>query len=361
MKKEFQEQLTILKKSNEIDIETLSRVYGISKALIKKLKPDFIKDINALNPQPEDINLPAVRHTRNGLDRILSGIIKEFEIESDERLKLIKDPFLPMKILANEKKYYHIKLLYNSRNGEIKSNLSEKELIEKFIEPYERGITITVNGASINPKELSRVLVYESNEPIEEYIEKVRVQDKLNPSPWKGLFATIEWRAMDKTNNISDKYITCASGSMKSEITEEKQEYDSQYINFQRIEELKTIRSTEFDLSKLIRLCEEVNSSWKNKNIFSVVADLRTILNHIPPVFGYKNFEEVANHYSGGSSFKKVATKLFDSLKNIADYHLHSQIRKAESLPNETQVDFENELDFILAELCKILKNKNAS
>lgn len=106
MKKKFQEQIEILNKSNELDIGTLADVYGVSKALIKKFKPDSLKDIDALNPQPDDINLPAIRHTRNGLKRILKGIITEYELENEEFLKIIKNPAILKKNLMQKEESF---------------------------------------------------------------------------------------------------------------------------------------------------------------------------------------------------------------------------------------------------------------
>ena len=61
-------------------------------------------------------------------------------------------------------------------------------------------------------------------------------------------------------------------------------------------------------------------------------------------------------NYSGGKSFKDVMQRLESTSRKIADSYLHSQIRNSESLPNSTQVKFDSELDFLLAEILRILK-----
>lgn len=127
------------------------------------------------------------------------------------------------------------------------------------------------------------------------------------------------------------------------------------YIHKNRIEELRGIESDDFDLSKLIRFCEELNIAYQNKNYLSVAMLARAILDHIPPIFGFKTFVEVASNY-GGKSLKKSLQSLQNSLRNIADAHLHEPIRRKEILPNETQVDFRNDLDVLLGEIVRILK-----
>ena len=88
----------------------------------------------------------------------------------------------------------------------------------------------------------------------------------------------------------------------------------------------------------------------------SVLMVVRTILNHIAPVFGYQKFTEVANNYGGGGrSFKDAAMSLETMLRKIADSCLHSPIRKREPLPTATQVEFRGALDFVLQEVVRII------
>ncbi len=47
---------------------------------------------------------------------------------------------------------------------------------------------------------------------------------------------------------------------------------------------------------------------------------------------------------------------LKDSLKNIADHHLHTQVRDKEVLPTESQIDFKTDLDLLLSEIVRISK-----
>jgi hypothetical protein len=81
----------------------------------------------------------------------------------------------------------------------------------------------------------------------------------------------------------------------------------------------------------------------------------RAIIDHVPPIFGMKNFSEVANNYGGSSSVKKEFKNLETTARNIADLHLHSHIRRKEVLPNLTQVDVSNSLDLLLSEIISLL------
>ena len=77
----------------------------------------------------------------------------------------------------------------------------------------------------------------------------------------------------------------------------------------------------------------------------------RAIIDHVPPIFGCKSFAEVTNNYGGTKSFKEAMANLETSSRKIADHYLHGQIRKSESLPNVTQIDFSNNIDLLLGEI----------
>jgi hypothetical protein len=130
----------------------------------------------------------------------------------------------------------------------------------------------------------------------------------------------------------------------------------SPYVNLGRINEIKSISNDKFDLRKLVRLCEELNICFAGDCYLSTMMLTRAILDHVPPIFGCSKFSEVANNYSGGTSFKQLMQRLEQSSRNISDQYLHSQIRKSETLPNITQINFSNELDVLLAEVTRILK-----
>ena len=145
-------------------------------------------------------------------------------------------------------------------------------------------------------------------------------------------------------------------GGEESIIEEDNKEA---FINALRIKELDAISNDEFDLKRLIKLCVEINSCYKYGNYLAVGMIGRTIINHIPPIFNYSNFNQFASNYGGpnsNKSFKKNMEKLNDSLKNISDRYLHQTIRSKESLPNSTQIDFRQDMDVLLEEIVRELQ-----
>jgi hypothetical protein len=249
--------------------------------------------------------------------------------------------------------FYHIKLYYRSNQAECRVNLSKEELIERYVTPYLNKEEISINGRVLTPGTIIRFKITKTEGDLSAITNRIAMQDKLDHSPWRGFNGSAEWRAIDEATDATEEFITRPPSAKVKAMPAEKENFTRPYVNHGRLDELRAIKNKDFDLKRLIKICEEMNDNWP-KNPFSVIGMLRTVLNHIPPIFGQKNFESVANNYNGGSSFKRSMLHLLNSSKNIADIHLHSQIQKNEVLPNDTQVDYRNDFDLLLAEIVKL-------
>ena len=128
------------------------------------------------------------------------------------------------------------------------------------------------------------------------------------------------------------------------------------FVDPQRINELASVKNDKFDLSRLVRLCEELNDNFSRKNYISVIVLTRAVLDHVSPIFSYKSFSEVANNFKCEKSIKASLQNLENSSRKIADSYLHIQVRNKEILPTSVQVNFSRELDVLLGEIVRILK-----
>ena len=153
--------------------------------------------------------------------------------------------------------------------------------------------------------------------------------------------------------NVTDKIIGDAEFGQEivaKTVEAEKQGY---FIHPGRIEELSRINNDQFDFSRLLQLCKEINDNYARENFLSVAMIGRSIFNHIPPLFGFDTFNQVANNY-GTKSFKGAMTHLNNTMRSIADSYLHDTIRKKENIPNSNQVNFSQDLDILLSEIVRI-------
>ncbi len=128
------------------------------------------------------------------------------------------------------------------------------------------------------------------------------------------------------------------------------------YVDEARIADLRRLESRNFDLRKLVALCEELNQCYRAQCYHAVAALTRGVMDHVPPIFGYRGFAEVANNYGGTKSFKECMRRLEDAARKIADAHLHTPVRNREVLPTRVQVNFSNELDVLLGEVIRCLQ-----
>lgn len=126
------------------------------------------------------------------------------------------------------------------------------------------------------------------------------------------------------------------------------------YVDPGRMLAFQQMGGGKWDFTRLIELCRELNVAATNRCHMATAMLLRTILNHVPPTLGFDTFGQVAASYGGGKSFKASMQRLEGSLRNIADFHLHSPIRSREDVPTATQVDFMADLDVLLGEVIRV-------
>ncbi|MGW1622301.1 hypothetical protein [Streptomyces sp. NPDC002172] len=106
------------------------------------------------------------------------------------------------------------------------------------------------------------------------------------------------------------------------------------YVDESLIKELEAKHSTtKWSLNKLIQLLRELNSNYGMENPYACHALLRAILDHVPPVFGANNFEQLAS--SPPQAWKQTDKDYLRQLKNFKPQGhdaLHRQIRESADL-----------------------------
>ncbi len=127
------------------------------------------------------------------------------------------------------------------------------------------------------------------------------------------------------------------------------------FVDPEQIDKLRKFESSDFDLKKLVRLCEELNGCYTNEWYFATAFLQRAIIDHVPPIFGYDNFSEVVSNYSWGKSFKAQMEHLQKFARTTADNAVHGMIRNREVLLSQTQIDFKTPISTLLNEILRIL------
>jgi len=133
---------------------------------------------------------------------------------------------------------------------------------------------------------------------------------------------------------------------------------NSAFLNTEVLCELKAIKDSRLDVSKLIKLCEELNDAYARANYISSALLIRTVLNHVPSVFGSTNFNDVVEQ--SGRSAKAILKRLNDEARPIADLHTHILMREKENLPSKNQIEpYKAAFEVLIQEVVVKLSNKN--
>jgi len=129
------------------------------------------------------------------------------------------------------------------------------------------------------------------------------------------------------------------------------------FIAESRLKELEGCRNPDFDLSKLIKLCQEINHNYEFGNFFSVGILARAIIDHVPPIFVLPTnlksptFAQYVSQLNGKRTQRDQMERLDQETRKIADGFVHLQIRCKEPLPTASSVAFQPLLDALLSEI----------
>lgn len=164
-------------------------------------------------------------------------------------------------------------------------------------------------------------------------------------------------RELNRLNANIDLYVDAYVGAPERSVLPTMSTFENRrtpsFVDPARLASIRAIPKGKFDYSRLAAMCAELNECAARENAHAVIMLTRAILDHVPPIFGARNFSDVANNHSPSRSFKEAMLHLNNGSRKIADLHLHTQIRSQEDFPNMTQVNFSSPLDLLLSEIVR--------
>lgn len=112
--------------------------------------------------------------------------------------------------------FYHIRIKPKSdkRYGENKTDLTREQLIARYVEPYEQGKAILINGKTVEPDDIERVRISRSEKTIESYIPTIRAE-AMNSSVAVIGGPSYTHTAVNRAENVTDEFIEGAPGYKK--------------------------------------------------------------------------------------------------------------------------------------------------
>lgn len=170
---------------------------------------------------------------------------------------------------------------------------------------------------------------------------------------------------VDTFNRLTGKYVKTSMPHTDYKISDAGRDYlqnftservytlpdkgsDTSYVSTRLINGFK-IKNDGYNYKKLVSLLEELNYNYAHQNAYSCSLLIRTILDHIPPIFGFSDFSLVVQNGGWGETDKKYMKLLLD-FKNHGDDSAHRQIGRTADLIEFSDILFPNPLNRLLQE-----------
>jgi hypothetical protein len=133
------------------------------------------------------------------------------------------------------------------------------------------------------------------------------------------LAATTAWLAPSAS--------TLAAADLPEEpSTKASVEYGS-YIDERVFDLVKQANGGRWDCTKFLTLLRELDDNYRAGNAYAAHAMLRAVMDHVPPLFGEKTFEPVANNHPWGRTDSRYMKRLVH-FRYQADDVMHRQISR---------------------------------
>jgi predicted nucleotide-binding protein len=116
--------------------------------------------------------------------------------------------------------YYHVIIQPKSDKGygEYKTDLTREQLISRFVEPYEQGLPIIINGKTVQPEDLDRIKISESEKTIESFVAQIKYEHDRSSVAFIG-GPSYSYLAIGRAKDVTDDYIEGPAGYKKSKQT----------------------------------------------------------------------------------------------------------------------------------------------
>lgn len=176
----------------------------------------------------------------------------------------------------------------NKSYDEVKMDLTEEEVKTRFIEPYENGESLFINGKTIPITDLDRIRITTNNSPSKEIIKQIEYEDMQSSIAVLG-GPTDEWRAADRGKDVTDNYIQGAPGYKKKEKKNEKF--------------VKNVNSSEFSKTKVFIVHGHDINLKNDLEIFLREIKLDPIVLHRQPDEGLTVIEKFERYSDVGFAF----------------------------------------------------------
>ncbi|MCH7819726.1 MAG: nucleotide-binding protein [Candidatus Marinimicrobia bacterium] len=111
---------------------------------------------------------------------------------------------------------YHIRISQksNKKRGEVKVDLTEEQLKDRYVKLYEEGMPLFINGKTIPIDDIERIEISRSDLASKDLINHIKAEDAQSSFVFLG-GPSYEWSAADRAEDVTEEYITGPPGSKR--------------------------------------------------------------------------------------------------------------------------------------------------
>lgn len=112
--------------------------------------------------------------------------------------------------------FYHVIIKPKSAKGygECKTDLTREQLVSRYVEPYEQGKSILINGKTVTADDIERIKFHHSDKTIESYVPAIKYEEKNSSVLFIG-GPSYTQTAINRSADVTDDFISGPPGYKK--------------------------------------------------------------------------------------------------------------------------------------------------
>jgi len=109
--------------------------------------------------------------------------------------------------------FYHIRIYQksNKKRAETKVDLTEEHLKDRYVQPYDIGMPLFINGKTISVDDIERIKISRSDFSSKDLIIQIKAEDAQSSIVMLG-GPSYEWSAADRAEDVTEDFITGPPG-----------------------------------------------------------------------------------------------------------------------------------------------------
>lgn len=225
--------------------------------------------------------------------------------------------------------YYHVRLSVSDqrRRNRYWLDLTDEALESQILAPYFEGQAVMDAGVITKVADITQIQIIRTDQPSGKLPRR-----PLSAEGFVVYSGNGTWRSVISSGtDVTSEFITGAPGQAATRTNEPVRlpspaQAASTYVDEKVVAAIRAKEGqSNFDLTKLLALIDELNDNYAHRNTYASHALLRGLLDHIPPILGQPHFDAVASSYRWPQTDKKYMKQLA-AFRAQGDDALHRQI-----------------------------------